>query len=350
MSDPADSNHSIHRRGRKRGSWRVSRVPLPEESQKLSTVRKMLLVQLNRAKFLEALSAFPSTTSIIPIVLTLQLLSYPGATRALRMTALQIPQHVAINQTVKMECNFNLDRELLYSVKWYKDGHEFYRFVPKDSPAVQVFPVPGVSVDINHSTERSIALNSVELTSTGRYRCEVSAEAPAFQTVSDHADMSVVVLPEKGPRITGGLAKYQEGDLVQMNCTSAPSKPAALLTWFINGEPAESKNLRGPHITAVDERGLETAVLGLEFRVNGEHFSKGGDMNLKCLATIASMYQHGKEESIKNDDRVIKAPVMESRETRAQSHTRNDLTNDCQRLMIEWTLLVVSTVFILVQR
>lgn len=45
------------------------------------------------------------------------------------------------------------------------------------------------------------------------------------------------VLPEKGPRITGGLAKYQDGDLVQMNCTSAPSKPAALLTWFINGEP-----------------------------------------------------------------------------------------------------------------
>lgn len=140
------------------------------------------------------------------------------------MTALQIPQHVVLNQTVKMECNFNLDRELLYSVKWYKDGHEFYRFVPKDSPAVQVFPVPGVSVDvslydvalliavkiiyvktriieasavtflaqIHHSTERSIALNSVELTSTGRYRCEVSAEAPAFQTVSDHADMSVV--------------------------------------------------------------------------------------------------------------------------------------------------------------
>lgn len=71
-------------------------------------------------------------------------------TRGLRMTALQIPQHVAINQTVKMECNFNLDQELLYSVKWYKDGHEFYRFVPKDSPAVQVFPVPGVSVDVSN--------------------------------------------------------------------------------------------------------------------------------------------------------------------------------------------------------
>lgn len=39
------------------------------------------------------------------------------------------------------------------------------------------------------------------------------------------------------------------------------------------------------------------------------------------------MYLQGKEESVEGDDRVVKAPVMESRETRAQSHTRNDLTN-----------------------
>lgn len=50
-------------------------------------------------------------------------------------------------------------------------------------------------------------------------------------------------------------------------------------------------------------------------------------MKLKCLATIATMYLQGKEESVEGDDRVVKAPVMESRETRAQSHTRNDLTN-----------------------
>lgn len=37
-----------------------------------------------------------------------------------------------------------------------------------------------------------MVLSNVNLTSSGRYRCEVSAEAPAFQTVSDHADMIVV--------------------------------------------------------------------------------------------------------------------------------------------------------------
>lgn len=70
---------------------------------------------------------------------------------ALRMTALQIPQHVVLNETVRMQCNFNLDKELLYSVKWYKDGHEFYRYVPRDVPMVQTFRVPGVDVNVSIS-------------------------------------------------------------------------------------------------------------------------------------------------------------------------------------------------------
>jgi hypothetical protein len=37
-----------------------------------------------------------------------------------------------------------------------------------------------------------VVLDNVNLASSGRYRCEVSAEAPSFQTVSDHGDMIVV--------------------------------------------------------------------------------------------------------------------------------------------------------------
>jgi hypothetical protein len=77
---------------------------------------------------------------------------------ALRMTALKIPQHVVLNQTVRMECNFNLDRENLYSVKWYKDGHEFYRYVPKEQPDVHVFALAGVSVDVCIFSELFLSL------------------------------------------------------------------------------------------------------------------------------------------------------------------------------------------------
>jgi len=65
------------------------------------------------------------------------------------MTSLQIPQHVVLNETVHMQCNFNLDKEILYSVKWYKDGHEFYRYVPSDTPQVVTFPVRGVNVNVS---------------------------------------------------------------------------------------------------------------------------------------------------------------------------------------------------------
>lgn len=47
----------------------------------------------------------------------------------------------------------------------------------------------------------------------------------------------VTALPEEGPRITGGRPRYQIGDKVRLNCTSGRSKPAAQLSWFINGEP-----------------------------------------------------------------------------------------------------------------
>lgn len=72
------------------------------------------------------------------------------------MTSLQIPQHVVLNETVRMQCNFDLDQELLYSVKWYKDGHEFYRYVPRDAPTVQTFRVPGVNVNVSVPSETQI--------------------------------------------------------------------------------------------------------------------------------------------------------------------------------------------------
>ncbi|KOX75622.1 hypothetical protein WN51_12811 [Melipona quadrifasciata] len=242
-------------------------------------------------------------------------------TMALRMLELVVPQHVVRGQNIKLECNFNLDGETLYSVKWYKDGNEFYRYVPQDRPPVLVFQLPGVTANIHNSTERSVVLYSVNLMSTGRYRCEVSAEAPSFQTVSDHSDMLVVALPEDGPIITGrpGRHRYQVGDVVRFNCTSAKSKPAAMLSWFINGDPVDTQYLRGPHITEVDREGLETAVLGLEFRLRTKHF-KRGDLKIKCLATIATVYWKSNELSIEGE-RPLKMPVMESRETRAQGHT-----------------------------
>ncbi|KAJ9575040.1 hypothetical protein L9F63_007775, partial [Diploptera punctata] len=129
-------------------------------------------------------------------------------------------------------------------------------------------------------------------------------------------------LPEEGPRITGGRPRYQIGDTVSVNCTSGRSKPAAQLMWFINGDQADTSFLRGPHTIYTGREGLETSILGLEFRVKPKHFRRG-DMKLKCLATIATVYWRSNEESVEGD-KPQKAPVLESRETVPPSKSRAD--------------------------
>jgi len=45
-----------------------------------------------------------------------------------------------------------MEDEKLYSVKWYKDGHEFYRYLPRDHPPATLFPLPGINVDVRNET------------------------------------------------------------------------------------------------------------------------------------------------------------------------------------------------------
>lgn len=41
------------------------------------------------------------------------------------------------------------DEEALYSVKWYRDNEEFYRYVPKDNPPQHSYNVEGIKVDVS---------------------------------------------------------------------------------------------------------------------------------------------------------------------------------------------------------
>lgn len=67
----------------------------------------------------------------------------------LRLTEVRIPNHTVRDQSARLECHYDLDGEALYSVKWYKDGNEFYRYVPMEQPPVQIFDLPGVQVDVS---------------------------------------------------------------------------------------------------------------------------------------------------------------------------------------------------------
>lgn len=65
------------------------------------------------------------------------------------MTEVNIPNHIMRLKSATLGCRYALNGESLYSVKWYKDGHEIYRYVPRDKPPGQAFPLPGVNIDVS---------------------------------------------------------------------------------------------------------------------------------------------------------------------------------------------------------
>ena len=66
------------------------------------------------------------------------------------------------------------------------------RYIPGNENPMTYYVRPGVKVDKTKSDERKVTLRRLTIESTGRYRCEVSTEAPSFATVSSFNDMYVV--------------------------------------------------------------------------------------------------------------------------------------------------------------
>ncbi|CAK1540407.1 unnamed protein product [Leptosia nina] len=220
--------------------------------------------------------------------------------RSLELLELRVPTHVPIGTRPTLTCKWQLGpTDVLYSVKWYKDGKEFFRHVPRDSETRRKFYLPGVDVEESSTNGANVTLAPAVLETGGRYRCEVSGERPLFPTVSDHSDMIIVALPEFGPVITGSRLRYHVGDRVQVNCTSGRSRPATRLAWYINGEPAPAAAVLPPEQHR-HEDGLETTSLALDFKVKPKHFRRG-DLKLKCLATIATVYWRSNEESVQGE-------------------------------------------------
>ena len=67
---------------------------------------------------------------------------------SLSMRGLRVPNQLILGQSALLGCDYDLEDSRLYSVKWYKDGKEFFRFMPSMEHKVQVFHVDGVSVDV----------------------------------------------------------------------------------------------------------------------------------------------------------------------------------------------------------
>lgn len=60
-----------------------------------------------------------------------------------------VPPYKLRGEHAVLECQYELEGESLYAVKWYKENEEFFRYVPKSTPPSVSYKIDGVKVDVS---------------------------------------------------------------------------------------------------------------------------------------------------------------------------------------------------------
>jgi len=239
----------------------------------------------------------------------------------IRMEAVAVPKIRFRGQNASLLCQYELeDNEELFSLKWYKEETEFYRFTPPDSSRrrweeppdeglVQTWDVPGIKINTKDSSPMRVELRKVIFKSSGMYRCQVTASVRSRGSYGYHNQgftmkesinrMTVVEVPKRNPQITGSdpVRDYSVGDTLNLTCISAPSNPPSQLEWRLNGRPVDARHVIRQHL--VDRhRGLFASVTGLLLQLEPRHFKPGGEIRVKCLGTIAAEFWEDDVENV----------------------------------------------------
>lgn len=222
---------------------------------------------------------------------------------AIRLTNMTSPIIQDPREDMELFCEFDMGTEELYAVKWYKDDHEFFRYIPGYKPSLVQFFVPGVSVDLRktHCTKNSckLTLNNLHRrNSSGAYRCEVSSEAPLFRLASQTNNVTVAILVKENPVIEGIYDRYIVGDLVVATCSSGFGDPKPVLGWYINGQQVSNKSVKeipqrpGAAPFHTDDRyKLINSTIQLRFPLDRKILSGklAMEMEIACILSVDSV-------------------------------------------------------------
>ncbi|XP_045535302.1 uncharacterized protein LOC106714156 [Papilio machaon] len=205
----------------------------------------------------------------------------------LRATELRIsPPVVQRGSDATLACLYELTDAPLYSVKWYRGRHEFYRYSPTEQPATKIFPFAGINVDLARSNQSQVVLTRVSFGLSGNFSCEVTADAPSFATSIVSNNMEVVVLPPSSPVIHTSQHYYMPGDILRANCTSGPSRPPSELTFYINDIPVSP----GMYNVQPAAEGLFRSEQYVQVQLWPAHYERGAPI-LRCEAKLGELYR-----------------------------------------------------------
>ncbi|XP_026831674.1 uncharacterized protein LOC6553710 [Drosophila erecta] len=231
----------------------------------------------------------------------------PVPAEGLHLSNLSVPRIIDVAQKAKLFCSYAMGNRTLNSVKWYKDGLEFFRYSPLTPPTTNWFPVKGVTIADGspHCNQFicNVELEKLSAHSSGQYRCEVSGDAPEFKLIDQTANMTVGVLPKFDPFISGVRHVYKYHDYLDANCSTELSSPMAKLTWYINNKTAPGHSLQ-PQINEVsrnvDGFHLFASHLQLRLHLDDQRFiSKSEMLELRCTADIMGLAAVRRESKVR---------------------------------------------------
>ena len=70
----------------------------------------------------------------------------------IRINSLDVPSAATVGTEVRLFCDYDLERQGLYQIKWYKGSHEFYRYSPGETTKKKSFLVNNLNVDVSSTT------------------------------------------------------------------------------------------------------------------------------------------------------------------------------------------------------
>ncbi|CAH1391655.1 unnamed protein product [Nezara viridula] len=186
----------------------------------------------------------------------------------LSMERLEVPALAKLFHPVKIACRYRLGSLRLESVKWYKDEDEFFRFTPSERPKTRMFNISGIEVDMEKSDMHVVSLVNVSISSAGVYRCEVSSDSPAFETVQESKIMDVFYQPDKKPQVFIEKTEIQPNEDIVAQCVTGKSFPVQNIFWFLNGIQINKKCIKKDYVIT-DDNGLLTKYSCLRVRARG---------------------------------------------------------------------------------
>ncbi|XP_050441713.1 uncharacterized protein LOC126846397 [Adelges cooleyi] len=217
----------------------------------------------------------------------------------LKLLKLDVPRWVDLRSSATLNCHFDTGGDSLYSVKWYKDEHEFFRYTPELNPKTLVFGLDGIHVDEEKSSANTVVLYPLTRNSNGNYKCEVSTDAPNFPTVVEESNLTVIALPEDGPRLDGVRDYYNIGEYLEANCSAIMTYPAATVTWFVNGIEVDSL-LRQNYLPEKSEGPFFNTTVALRYPLKKEWVDMNKmSVDVKCTVKVADADVMVEEKKVK---------------------------------------------------